>query len=131
VRANTGTIRTVETIVNGPSREELNAKVAANAADNAAQIAKLESQMDRMMVEMHKAMAEMHKALADNLKWTVGLVCLIIALSMSLLNFMMRSYIDEAVRKAVDERLPAAEQRAGHTPDAETVTPPTAGKAGY
>jgi predicted amino acid dehydrogenase len=114
----------METIVNGPSREELNAKVAANAADTAAQIARLEGKMDRMM-------AEMHKALADNLKWTVGLVCVIIALSMSMLNFMMRSYIDEAVRKAVDERLPAAEQRAGHTPDADTVTPPTAGKAGY
>jgi predicted transcriptional regulator YheO len=125
-------------IMNGPSREELNAKVAASAAETAVQIAKLDGKMDRMMAEMHKSMAEMHKsmtdmhkAISDNLKWAIGLVCMVIALSMSMLNFMMRSYVDDAVRKAVDERLPTAGQGAGRAPQAAARAPPAAGKSGY
>jgi hypothetical protein len=83
--------------MNGPTRDEMNARFAAACAENATQNAKLDAKMDRMM-------AEMHKALADQLKWTVGLVCLIVALSTSMLNLMMRGYVDDAVRKAMDER---------------------------
>ena len=90
--------------MNGPTRDAMNARFAAAYAENAAQNAKLDAKMDRMM-------AEMHKALADQLKWTVGLVCLIVALSTSLLNLMMRGYVDDAVRKAVDER--SAMQKSG------------------
>jgi hypothetical protein len=91
--------------MNGPSREEMNAGFAATSAETAAQVAKLDAKMDRMM-------AEMHKALSDQLKWTVGLVCLIIALSMSMLSVMMRGYVDDAVRKAVDEKM--AVQKSSH-----------------
>jgi hypothetical protein len=137
--------RKAEMIMNGPSREEMNEKVAASAAETAVQIAKLDGKMDRMMAEMHKSMAEMHKSMADmhksmadmhkaisdNLKWAIGLVCMVIALSMSMLNFMMRSYVDDAVRKAIDERLPAAGQGAGRAPQAAARALPAAGKSGY
>lgn len=91
--------------MNGPSREEMNAKIAAASAENAAQIAKLDAKLDRIMAEMHTALAQMRLAMAEQLKWTVGLVCLIVALSMSTLGLMMRGYVDDAVRKAIDEKI--------------------------
>jgi len=105
--------------MNGPSREEMHAKIAAASAETTAQIVKLDSKMDRMIAEMHRALAEAraetHKALADQLKWIVGLLCLMIALSTSMLGLMMRGYVDDAVRKALDEKIQVQSSNQGQS----------------
>jgi hypothetical protein len=87
----------------------MNAKIAAASAENAAQVAKLDAKLDRMMAELRATLAQtetnLRTAMADQLKWMVGLVCLIVALSMSTLGLMMRGYVDDAVRKAIDEKI--------------------------
>lgn len=89
-----------DTSMNTPSREELDAKLAANKAEVEARLANFDTSIKtgfaELRAEMAKQTAEMHKGTADLIKWAIGLGIAIVGTTVGILTFVINNVIPKS-----------------------------------
>jgi chromosome segregation ATPase len=64
--------------MNGPTRDEVNAKIKANEAEVIAHLTRIDGRIDALAskteTEAAKVMTELHKGKIETLKWVIGLI---------------------------------------------------------